>query len=119
MYVKILFHQLNILKNSLHFRFKPHEITVRLGEYDFGSKDESMSKDFRVVDVKEHPEYDQETYENDISILKIHRPTDYDDFIRPICLPSVLDDFENKTATVTGTKYFKFLYIESRLIFQL
>lgn len=77
---------------------------MRLGEYDFGRKNETESKDFRVVDVQEHPEYNEETYENDISILKIHRQAFFNDFIRPICLPSFVEDFENKTASVTGTK---------------
>ncbi|XP_077294942.1 proclotting enzyme-like [Arctopsyche grandis] len=82
--------------------FKPQDIRVRLGEYDFTRDGETNAKDFRVINVKEHPEYNAETFQNDISMLVINRPVRFDDSIRPICLPTALDDFANKMAIVAG-----------------
>ncbi|KAI4498839.1 hypothetical protein M0802_006014 [Mischocyttarus mexicanus] len=82
--------------------FKPREIRVRLGEYDFTRIDETGELDFAVVEIRVHWNFDSTTYENDIAIIKIHRPTSFNSYIWPICLPPIDQTFENKTAFVTG-----------------
>lgn len=37
---------------------KPHDLFVRLGEYDFSTKDETRARDFRVSEIREHSEFD-------------------------------------------------------------
>ncbi|CAK9807422.1 Proclotting enzyme [Anthophora quadrimaculata] len=90
------------------FRFKPRDIKVRLGEYDFESSEESRSLDFAVSEILIHRDFDYSTYENDIAIVKMHRPTIFDSYIWPVCLPPIDQTFENKNAVVTGwgTKYY-------------
>ncbi|XP_044584591.1 proclotting enzyme-like isoform X2 [Cotesia glomerata] len=81
---------------------KIRNIIVRLGEYDFSRPDETRSMDFRVVDVKIHENFNPSSYENDIAILKINRPTIFNNYIWPICLPPEGTSFENKNAIVIG-----------------
>ncbi|KOC59163.1 Proclotting enzyme, partial [Habropoda laboriosa] len=90
------------------FRFQPRDIKVRLGEYDFESAEESRSLDFAVSEILTHPYFDYSTYENDVALVKLHRPTIFDSYIWPVCLPPIGQTFANKSAVVTGwgTKYY-------------
>lgn len=84
------------------FRYKPRDITVRLGEYDFTEPGETRALDFMVTEIRMHRDFRLNTYENDIGIIKIHRSTTFNSYIWPICLPPVQYTFENKNAVVTG-----------------
>ncbi|KAL7301191.1 hypothetical protein TKK_0006161 [Trichogramma kaykai] len=84
------------------FRNKPRELKVRLGEYDLRFPNETRAIDFRVVEIRIHRGYVHTTYKDDIAILKIHKPTIFNTYIWPICLPPVGAVFENKRATVIG-----------------
>ncbi|KAH0950217.1 hypothetical protein HN011_005891 [Eciton burchellii] len=90
------------------YEFNPRDITVRLGEYDFTKSDETRALDFMVTEIRIHRDFRYNTYENDIAIVKIHRPTIFNSYIWPICLPPIQQTFENKDAIVTGwgTQYY-------------
>ncbi|KAM0730709.1 Proclotting enzyme [Formica fusca] len=90
------------------YRYKPRDITVRLGEYDFTKSEETRALDFIVSEIRIHRDFKLNTYENDIAIIKINRPTAFNSYIWPICLPPVQQSFENKNAIVTGwgTQYY-------------
>ncbi|XP_024887437.1 proclotting enzyme-like [Temnothorax curvispinosus] len=90
------------------YRYKPRDITVRLGEYDFTTSEETRALDFMVSEIRIHRDFKLNTYEHDIAIIKIHRPTVFNTYIWPICLPPVQQTFENKIAIVTGwgTQYY-------------
>ncbi|CAL4102202.1 unnamed protein product, partial [Meganyctiphanes norvegica] len=80
------------------------EITVRLGEYTFDQKKDSLHRDFEVKSVQMHHLYNYETYENDIAILSLKGSVEtFNDFIWPVCLPPA-DGYKyvNEKATVTG-----------------
>ncbi|KAJ8923627.1 hypothetical protein NQ315_010206 [Exocentrus adspersus] len=80
----------------------PAEIRVRLGEYNFATPNESRSRDYGVVEIIEHEGFVLSTYENDIAIVKMDKPTMFNTYIWPICLPPVEETFENKMAVVAG-----------------
>ncbi|XP_011646667.1 LOW QUALITY PROTEIN: transmembrane protease serine 6-like [Pogonomyrmex barbatus] len=84
------------------YRYKPRDITVRLGEYDFTTSEETRAMDFMVSEIRMHRDFKQNTYENDIAIIKIHRPTVFNSYIWPICLPPIQQSFEHKNAIVIG-----------------
>ncbi|XP_011872054.1 PREDICTED: proclotting enzyme-like [Vollenhovia emeryi] len=90
------------------YRYKPRDITVRLGEYDFTTSEETRTLDFAVSEIRIHRDFKLSTYEHDIAIIKINRPTAFNSYIWPICLPPVQQSFENKNAVVTGwgTQYY-------------
>lgn len=83
-------------------KYTKQNFVVRLGEYDFTSNNETQYIDYRVTDIRLHPDYDQATHANDIAILRLNKPTVYNSFIRPICLPKTNMEVYKKSAVVAG-----------------
>ncbi|XP_044765471.1 trypsin-1-like [Coccinella septempunctata] len=81
---------------------KEHEIRVRLGEYNFRTKNETRTADFAVKKIIMHEEFILASYTNDIAILKLDRPTSFNTYIWPICLPPRDLTYEGKNAVVAG-----------------
>lgn len=86
------------------FRLTKKNCVVRLGEYDFTINNETQYIDYRVTDIRIHPDYDHATHANDIAIVKLNRPTIYNSYIRPICLPKTNMQVYKKNAVVAGEK---------------
>lgn len=78
------------------------ELYVRLGEYDFKRYDETRARDFTVMEIREHEEYDMKTYENDIAILKTGRPTMFTSYVWPICMPPLGESWEGYNSIIIG-----------------
>lgn len=56
--------------------------------------------------------YNPATFENDLAILELESPVQFDAHIVPICMPDDDADFTGQMATVTGwgrVKYSKFV----------
>lgn len=83
-------------------KYRRDELFVRLGEYDFKRYDETRARDFKVIEIRAHEHYDKTTYENDIAILKISRPTLFTSYIWPICMPPLGESWEGYNGIVTG-----------------
>jgi secreted trypsin-like serine protease len=84
------------------FRFLASLIAV-FGEYDISGELESkrsVSRSVRRVIV--HRYYDAATFENDIALLELEAPVQFDQHIVPICMPKDDDDFTGRMASVTG-----------------
>jgi len=86
----------------MFFRYTKQNFVVRLGEYDFTTNNETKYIDYRVSDIRLHPDYDHATHANDIAILRLNKPTIYNSFIRPICLPKTNMEVYKKNAVVAG-----------------
>ena len=50
----------------------------------------------------DHPDYNDNTFDNDFAIIKLASPVTFSDRVSPICLPSTSTNYDNKVATVTG-----------------
>lgn len=89
-------------------RIRIQDLYVRLGEYSFEMANETRTRDFRVAEIRQHVDFDATTYENDIAILKLLRPSLFNSYIWPICMPPMSDSFEGKKAVVIGwgTQFF-------------
>ncbi|XP_048505114.1 serine protease filzig isoform X2 [Athalia rosae] len=74
-----------------------------LGEFDITGERESktsVSRNVRRVIV--HRNYDPATFENDLAVLELESPVQFDTHIVPICMPEDKADFTGRMATVTG-----------------
>ncbi|XP_073980087.1 uncharacterized protein isoform X1 [Rhodnius prolixus] len=83
-------------------RFLASLIAV-FGDFDISGEVESkrsVSRNVRRVIVHRH--YDAATFENDIALLELDTPVEYDQHIVPICMPEDDEDFTGKVATVSG-----------------
>lgn len=83
-------------------RFRPQDIKVRLGEYDFATSEETRAVDFTISEIRVHPDFAFDTFANDIAIIKLYLPTVFDSYIWPVCLPPIGQTFEYKDAVITG-----------------
>jgi len=62
---------------------------IVVGEHDLTVTETSNSrKDCMVSQIINHQEYNDNTYENDISLVKLAGEVPYSDYIQPACLPS-------------------------------
>ncbi|XP_058116351.1 venom protease-like [Anopheles ziemanni] len=62
---------------------------VRLGEHDLGNQTESAHVDVPVYKYVSHPSYDTLDGHSDLAILFLTRTVEFNDAIKPICLPSI------------------------------
>jgi len=92
----------NLFNFVLFFRYTKKELVIRLGEYDFGSNNETQFIDYKASDIRLHPDYDLATHKNDIALVKLNRSVIYNTFIRPICLPKTNMEVYTKSAVVAG-----------------
>ncbi|XP_063066952.1 polyserase-2-like [Engraulis encrasicolus] len=75
----------------------PSGLTVYLGLESLVSN--FFNRDIRFVTaIEKHPDFDVNTHENDIALVKLHAPLTFNDYIRPICLAA------NGSVFPTGTE---------------
>ncbi|RZC33800.1 Trypsin and/or DUF1986 domain containing protein [Asbolus verrucosus] len=99
-------------------KLKRSKIRIILGDYDQSTTEDAPAKMRAVASIIRHRNFDQDTYNHDIALLKLRKPVEFSKNIRPICLPSSNDsnlhirrNFNNfvaardpagKTGTVVG-----------------
>ncbi|MBN3306372.1 KLKB1 protein, partial [Amia calva] len=71
------------------------------------NQSDALSEYYRVDKIIQHPGYDEDTFKNDIALLKLNKPIKYSDIQQPICLPDVqqVEMFWEKTCWITGWGY--------------
>lgn len=90
------------------YKYSKKDITVRLGEYNFQKFNETRARDFQVIDIRQHIDFDETTFVNDICLLKIHQSVLLNSYIWPVCMPPTMDTFEGYLGIVIGwgSKFF-------------
>ncbi|KAH8277734.1 hypothetical protein KR018_004423 [Drosophila ironensis] len=74
-----------------------------MGEFDIsGDLESKRSVTKNVKRVIVHRQYDPATFENDLALLELDSPVQFDTHIVPICMPNDAADFTGRMATVTG-----------------
>lgn len=71
----------------------------------YRSDDDARPKEFGVKAAIQHPHFRRHGFFNDIGIIKLKETVEFDEFIRPICLPQAKDasrDLKGYMATVLG-----------------
>lgn len=61
-------------------------VEVRLGRYDQSLTDEDAQFVTRIAEVKKHPDFARDTFDNDIALVRVTDHIPLTDFIQPICL---------------------------------
>jgi secreted trypsin-like serine protease len=75
------------------------QLYIRLGAILASNNDPDLQT-VNVSAVYAHPSYDPYEYDNDIALLRLSRPVNYTETIRPICLPSADVDLNKFTVCV-------------------
>lgn len=74
---------------------QPPPPEVRLGRYDQSVLDEETQFVTKISEIRKHPGFNKETFDNDIALIKLEDHVPFTDFIKPICLGSSFDEFED------------------------
>jgi len=82
-------------------RMRARDLNVRLGEYDFQKKSD-RERDFQVSQIIMHERYNRTNFANDIALLKLNPMVQFNNRIRPICLPPRNLTIDDQIASVTG-----------------
>ena len=95
---------LSPFKRRLDPGFNITKLMTRFGEHDLESTDEPHPHiDRKVEKIIKHPKWNPfDSYGNDIALLKLANPVDYDLNIIPICLPHDDNKFVGENAWVKG-----------------
>ncbi|XP_017776652.1 PREDICTED: transmembrane protease serine 9-like [Nicrophorus vespilloides] len=85
-------------------KLKRSKIRVVLGDHDQTVTSDAPAKMRAVASIIRHRNFDGDSYNHDIALLKLRKPVEFAKNIRPICLPSLTKNFDpaGKTGTVVG-----------------
>ncbi|CAG2119009.1 unnamed protein product, partial [Medioppia subpectinata] len=66
----------------------PNRIKIRLGEHNIYRKTKDDAEvDYNVIKVTAHPDFEPQTYKNDVAILQLAQKVRFNRRVWPICLP--------------------------------
>ncbi|CAF1384571.1 unnamed protein product [Didymodactylos carnosus] len=80
----------------------PSQYRVQLGVHD-RIVPEFWAKTFSVRRIISHPSYNSYLEQNDIALVELTTSAEpYNQYIMPVCFPSINQDFQRKTSTASG-----------------
>jgi len=91
--------------HCIDFGTPESSIKVRLGEHNIRTSSESQLLKLGIEKIVYHPNFDWETYNYDLALLKLEAPVNFNAYphIRPICLPeSTNNNYAGYDAIATG-----------------
>jgi len=83
-------------------RLRRSKIRIILGDHDQFITSESQAKMRAVSAIIRHRNFDSNTYNHDIALLKLRKTVVFTKTIRPVCLPSSEADPAGKTGVAVG-----------------
>jgi len=90
------------IPSILHSSYRNPPTIARLGDLNLKDpNDGARPVNYLVVDIFRHPDYKPPAKYNDIALLKLDRPVEFNEFIRPACLYTS-DTFEFDKTVATG-----------------
>lgn len=95
----------NVILTAAHCvsRRTPHELKVRMGEWDTQTTNEILPHvDKNVKEIILHEQYNKGTLYNDVALLVLDEPVEWAENIRPICLPESQMNFDRARCVATG-----------------
>lgn len=79
---------------------------------------ETRARDFRIGSMVLHLDYDPATYANDIGLIRIERPTLFNSYIWPVCMPPLNEDWTGRSGIVMGWGTQKYGGAHSRILME-
>uniref|UniRef100_A0A6G5A6T2 Putative trypsin-like serine protease n=1 Tax=Rhipicephalus microplus TaxID=6941 RepID=A0A6G5A6T2_RHIMP len=73
-----------------------------LGRVFYNTTEVNKGPSVWIEDMIHHPGFQWTTILNDIALVKVERPLDFDDHVRPICLPPKMLHLDGQLAMVAG-----------------
>ncbi|CAL4064834.1 unnamed protein product, partial [Meganyctiphanes norvegica] len=84
-------------------KVRPEQLLLRLGEFDLKRADEPHGFVERIVQIIDaHPQFDVNTFEYDLALLRFYEPVNFQPNIIPVCIPQDECDFKGDIGYVSG-----------------
>ncbi|KAI4455189.1 modular serine protease [Holotrichia oblita] len=64
----------------------PDNLLIYLGKYYLKGWSNPGVQTRHVTKIIRHPQYSSEKYANDVAVIRLHRPVEFTEFVRPVCL---------------------------------
>lgn len=68
-------------------------LLVIAGEHDLMSN-EGTEQESRVLETFPHPDYNEKTVNNDVALLRLKHPFNFNQHVQPACLPEHTDELK-------------------------
>ena len=65
---------------------KAADLKIQVGDYDRLLPEQEQAV-YDVEEVITHPDFDYDTFDNDVALIKVSRPIEFTNYIRPVCMP--------------------------------
>ncbi|CRL05277.1 CLUMA_CG018008, isoform A [Clunio marinus] len=82
--------------------FNPTRLSVRLLEHDRSISTESKTITRKVKRIVKHPRYSQSNYDNDIALVQLDEPVEFEGILNPVCLAKSGKTYSDSDGIVTG-----------------
>lgn len=89
-----------------YHRLRRSKIRIILGDHDQFLTTESAAKMRAVSAIIRHRNFDSNTYNHDIALLKLRKTVEFTKNIRPVCLPTIDSDFAGELKLISLWIYF-------------
>ena len=73
---------------------QPPTIEVRLGRYDQSIIAEEHQVVTKIAEVIKHPDFNRDTFDNDLALVKLEDHINFSDSVKPVCLGKLQNDTE-------------------------
>lgn len=74
------------IENGIHYSGPASH--VLLGDLNYGSNtDDAQPRQFRIMERIKHPDFKYPSKYNDIALVRMNAPVQFNNYIRPACLP--------------------------------
>ncbi|XP_030557593.1 trypsin-1 isoform X1 [Drosophila novamexicana] len=83
-------------------KLRRSKIRIIFGDHDQQITSESQAIQRAVTAVIRHKNFDSDTYNNDIALLRLRKPIIFSKIIKPVCLPRYNYDPAGRIGTVVG-----------------
>ncbi|KAK0161450.1 hypothetical protein PV327_009919 [Microctonus hyperodae] len=87
---------------SYFYRLKRSKIRIILGDHDQHTNTDAVATMRAVSAIIRHRNFDINSYNHDLALLKLKRSVKFSKTVRPICLPQSESDPAGKEGTVVG-----------------
>jgi len=94
-----------LIPPNSNYELTTADIQVILGDHQWNSETETEHYRTDVINIVNHPNYNEETSDSDFSLLELAKSVTWSLYrhIRPVCLPTdTSEDYVGQLATVTG-----------------
>lgn len=96
------YHVLTAAHCVISYKNTPNSIDLSLGDWDLTTTNDGRNVKAKVSRITVHPSYSRATLQNDLAVLKLAQRVEFNDRIKPICLPDSNLGIEGKQAIVSG-----------------